>query len=318
MRTWIAGALIATLAGFTPVEADVKDEAAIKTIIESVGILADQGYFSALEKLYADEVEVDYTSLNGGEVERKSPQALMTQWAAVLPGFDLTRHDISNIAVKINGPRAEATADVIADHYVGDLFWQVKGDYRYALQQEDGIWRITSHTFHLRAESGTREVFGLASENAIADPVPYIKRQKTEVHVKAIQEFFVAYAENNTQEMGEFLAEDIVWRVPGRHPLSGEKRGKAEVVAFFQQLVNANFKADPIYFGAEGDYVVDVHRGWSNVDGADNVDTIWALLYRFEDGKIAEATNLSGDQDAANAFFWSAYKLKPIPHRLAE
>lgn len=59
-------------------------------------------------------------------------------------------------------------------------------------------------------------------------------------------------------------------------------------------------------------------EGWSNADGANNVDTIWALLYRFEDGKIAEATNLSGDQDAANAFFWSAYKLKPIPHRLAE
>ena len=65
-------------------------------------------------------------------------------------------------------------------------------------------------------------------------------------------------------------------------------------------------------------YVVDVHRGWSNVDGADNVDTIWALFYRFEDGKIAEAINFSGDQDAANAFFWSAYKLKPIPQRLAE
>lgn len=318
MKNWITGALIATLAGFTPVEADMKDEAAIKTIIESVGILADLGHFSALEKLYADEVEVDYTSLSGGEVERKSPQDLMAQWAAILPGFDLIRHDISNIAVKINGPRAEATADVTADHYVGELFWRAKGDYRYILQKEEGIWRIINHTFNLQAESGTRDVFGPASENAANNPVPYIKRRKSEEYVKTIQEFFAAYATGNTEKMGKFLAENIIWRIPGRHPLSGDKRGKAEVVAFFQQLVNANFQADPIYFGAKGDYVVDVHRGWSNVEGADNVDTIWALLYRFEDGKIAEATNLSGDQDAANAFFWSAYKLKPIPHRLAE
>jgi hypothetical protein len=147
---------------------------------------------------------------------------------------------------------------------------------------------------------------------------PSIAETTEEKNIKAIQGFFGAYANNDTQKMGEFLAEDVVWRIPGRHPLSGAKHGKAEVIAFFQQLVKSNFKADPIYFGANGDFVVDVHRGWSNVEGAANVDTMWALLYRFKNGKIAEATNLSADQDAANSFFWSVYKLKPIPERLAE
>lgn len=318
MRLWIASVLIVTLFGFTSVEADVKDEHAIKTIVESVGVLADLGLFSALEKRYADDVTVDYTSLTGGEVEQKSARELMTQWASILPGFDLTRHALSNIVVTVDGDRAEATADVVADHYVGDLFWQVTGDYHYVLQKTDGDWRIVSHTFYLRGEQGTRDVFGPAGENAARNPVPYLKQQKTEAHIQAIQGFFAAYAEHDTQQMGAFLTEDIVWRIPGRHPLSGDKQGKAEVVAFFQQLVRANFKAEPIYFGADGDYVVDVHRGWSHVNDAENVDTLWALLYRFEDGKIAEATNLSGDQDAANAFFWSAYQLKPIPHRLVE
>ena len=110
-----------------PAASDPQDEAAIKTTIESIGILADQGNFEEIEKLYADEVELDYTSLTGGEVERISPQALMTQWASVLPGFDRTRHAISDIAVTLDGTGAEATANVIADHYVGDLFWQVRG-----------------------------------------------------------------------------------------------------------------------------------------------------------------------------------------------
>ena len=34
--------------------------------------------------------------------------------------------------------------------------------------------------------------------------------------------------------------------------------------------------------------------------------------------KIVEATNLSADQDAANAFFWAQYKLAPVPERLAK
>ncbi|MEM6657839.1 MAG: hypothetical protein AAF625_07100 [Pseudomonadota bacterium] len=64
--------------------------------------------------------------------------------------------------------------------------------------------------------------------------------------------------------------------------------------------------------------MVDIHRGWSNVEGAVNVDTIWALVYRIENGKIVEATNLSADQDTANAFFWSQYQLAPLPERLAK
>ncbi len=32
----------------------------------------------------------------------------------------------------------------------------------------------------------------------------------------------------------------------------------------------------------------------------------------------AEKASNTADQDAANSFFWSVYKLKPIPERLAE
>ncbi len=142
--------------------------------------------------------------------------------------------------------------------------------------------------------------------------------QSPEENIAVVQGFFEAYADGDLEAMGSLMAEDVVWRIPGRHPLSGEKQGRGEVIAFFDQLGKANFKADPIYFGANETFVVDIHRGWSNVKGGPNVDTTWALIYRIEDGRIAEATNLSADQDTANAFFWATYRLKPIPDRLAD
>ncbi len=63
---------------------------------------------------------------------------------------------------------------------------------------------------------------------------------------------------------------------------------------------------------ADENWVVDMHRGWSNREGEPNVDTVWVLAFRIEDGKIREARNFSFDQAAADAFFWQAYPLKPL------
>ena len=139
-----------------------------------------------------------------------------------------------------------------------------------------------------------------------------------EDNIKVVQDFFAAYGANDLDGIAAVMHEDVSWHIPGRHPLSGTKNGRDEVLAFFAELAVAGFKAEPIYFGADETYVVDIHRGWSNVEGKPNVDTIWALLYRIENGKIVEATNLSADQDAANSFFWSQYQLAPVPQRLAK
>ena len=176
----VLGGIVAAIAAFNSLNAsaDVRDEAAIKTIVESVGTLADTGNFESLEALYAPEVKVDYTSLSGGEAELKSPQALMTEWACVLPGFDRTRHEVSNIRVSSDGKAAIARADVAAYHWVGDLFWQVKGGYVYELAKDGNRWLINAHQFNLKEENGTRDVFGPAIENATANPANYIKQRQ--------------------------------------------------------------------------------------------------------------------------------------------
>ena len=61
-----------------------------------------------------------------------------------------------------------------------------------------------------------------------------------------IQAFFAAYAQKNVTAIREVMAEDIVWQIPGHHPLAGQKRGIEEVLAFFDQLGKADFKAQPL------------------------------------------------------------------------
>lgn len=134
--------------------------------------------------------------------------------------------------------------------------------------------------------------------------------------IKVVQDFFTAYGTGDLDGIAAVMDEDVRWHIPGRHPLSGTKEGRDEVLAFFALLGIAGFKAEPIYFGADEHHVVDIHRGWSTTEGKPNVDTTWALVYRIENGRIVEATNLSADQDAANTFSWSQYQLAPVPDRL--
>ncbi|ABW30783.1 nuclear transport factor 2 family protein [Acaryochloris marina] len=219
-----------------------QDNAQIVTIVESVATLADRGEFSALEHLYDDEVTVDYTSLTGGEVELKSPQALMTQWASVLPGFDVTRHDISNVEVTVDGQKAVATADVIADHYMGNQHWQVQGDYRYELQKEGDIWRITSHRFNFHQESGDRTLFGPASKRAAATPILYLQRQETK---QTVLNFLTALEEKDMEKFASVWSMDAVQEMPYA-PGNFPKRvvGKQNLIQHYAQWPEISGKTD--------------------------------------------------------------------------
>ena len=135
-------------------------------------------------------------------------------------------------------------------------------------------------------------------------------------HLQAIENFFAAYAAKDVARVREILAPDVTWFIPGHHPLAGTKRGVEEVLAFFDQIAKAGFQAQPLATAVVGDYVIDHHRGWSEV--GPGLDILWALAFRFQNGRIQDVVNMSSDQHKADLFFWSVYHLKPIPERLAD
>jgi uncharacterized protein len=131
----------------------------------------------------------------------------------------------------------------------------------------------------------------------------------------------------------EIFAPDLVWNLPGRHPLAGTKHGAEEVLAFFAELRRANIQVtlDPQNDPATGidsfgeDTVVEVHRGRGtstvrDADGNEAQVTLNALNcthYRVRDGRIAQVQVYMSDQHAADTFFNAVYQLAPIPDRLA-
>jgi ketosteroid isomerase-like protein len=137
------------------------------------------------------------------------------------------------------------------------------------------------------------------------NPVPTGLENNT--NIQLVQNFYEAYGDNDLEGIRQVLAEDVQWHIPGRHPLSGTKNGINEVLSFFNELANAGFKAEVMILAANDDYVIDAHRGWSNISSDINVDLNWVLLYQIENGKIKRVINFAGDQHIADEFFTRTY-----------
>lgn len=135
--------------------------------------------------------------------------------------------------------------------------------------------------------------------------------------VRLVQRFYECYATHDLETLKrEILAPDVVWHIPGRHPLAGPKHGADEIVAFFTELAKADMKAEVVYLSGNDTQVVDVHRGWGKTESA-SMDMLWVLYYRIENGRIVEVVNFAADQAQADTFFWASYPLTTLPARLA-
>ncbi|MCQ8186619.1 nuclear transport factor 2 family protein [Parvularcula maris] len=267
------------------------DVAAIETIVESVGTLADRGNFMDLEALYAPEVRVDYSSLSGQTAELKSPRGLMTEWAATLPGFDRTRHELSAVEAKVRGKQGSATADVVASHWLGEQFWQVEGRYAYEFENDDGNWLITSMTFVLEEETGSREIFGPAMEAAAANPPAIIVRQQTR---DAVRTFLSGLEEKDMEKVNGVWAEDAVQHMPFSPEgfpkrVSGREGLMAHYAGWPENARNADFTSHLVFYDTLDPEVVFAE--WRG--NADIVPTgrtyrqTYGGLFHVEDGKIA-------------------------------
>jgi len=156
MKATLLGAALLTIVGIETSAASPAEEARIASVISAVAVYADNRDFRPLERFFAPETTMDYTSLWGGEPQRFAPSALMDAWAGLLPGFDATRHELSDIQVEIGDDVATAQARVRATHWLGDHTWVVAGSYDYVLIRTDTGWQVSRMTLHLSDESGDR------------------------------------------------------------------------------------------------------------------------------------------------------------------
>lgn len=138
-----------------------------------------------------------------------------------------------------------------------------------------------------------------------------------EQNVELVQKMYEYFGQGDMGMLRDkVLSSDIVWKLPGRHPLAGSKQGINEVLAFLDQLVKSGLQVEILKMHSiEGNRVVDHHRVYGEKAGV-SIDVLTATVYKIKDGKIFEVSDYVNDQHAIDRFFNIAYTLKPIPERL--
>jgi len=115
----------------------------------------------------------------------------------------------------------------------------------------------------------------------------------------------------------EVLAEDVVWHLPGHHPLAGVKHGVDEVLAFFGALRKLGAQVTPLGMGElSNGAVAEIYTASGDFEGT-KLEAFNCNYYTIVDGKITEVHVLMGDQHNYDNFIWAGVKLKPLPDRLA-
>ena len=144
-------------------------------IADRVGALAvhvDTRHWDQILDLFTPQVDVDYTSLFGGEPQSLTRELLVDGWRRLLPGFTRTTHVIGHPTIAVNGPSAHASASVVAWHFIedpalnGNDLWLVGGCYEMTFEKAEGQWRIAKLTLARAWAEGNLDLPRLAGERA--------------------------------------------------------------------------------------------------------------------------------------------------------
>jgi ketosteroid isomerase-like protein len=114
-----------------------------------------------------------------------------------------------------------------------------------------------------------------------------------------VREYLRAFNEGNLDRVGELLADDVIVHFPGRNPISGEKRGKDEVMSFFKTMMER---------AGVGSLPPDIHDVLASDDRAvalmtrlvAGINAPVAVVYEIRNGRIVEVWPHERDQYAVD------------------
>jgi SnoaL-like domain len=122
---------------------------------------------------FTERIDVDYTSLWGGDAGPMSVDELVSGWTELATGYDATQHITGPIVTTYeDDERVDCATTFRAYHHVieesGPSTWMVAGRYDIRLSQDAGRWRIQAITLHLAYEEGDRRLVDVARKRSAA------------------------------------------------------------------------------------------------------------------------------------------------------
>ena len=131
-------------------------------LVSRLGLLVDARDWPRVQELFTDQVDVDYSSLNGGVGQVVGAADLIAGWRENLGRLRATHHLIANHVVAITGDRATVAANVTATHVSADAtgspLWTVGGRYDVVARRTGGEWRIAGLTLTVRWVWGNQAI----------------------------------------------------------------------------------------------------------------------------------------------------------------
>lgn len=126
--------------------------------------------FTLYRSVFADEIELDYSSYRPENIGRWRADEWVARAARLFPGFHATMHAISNATAGVDGDTAELTANVQAHHVVvvdgATRSYVIAGSYRDRLARSNNGWLITHKSLEVWWTDGDPSVMTIAAERA--------------------------------------------------------------------------------------------------------------------------------------------------------
>ena len=119
-----------------------------------------------------------------------------------------------------------------------------------------------------------------------------------------VRRLFAAFG-HDPMAVSAALARDVVWRVPGHTVMSGEYRGRREVVEFLRRTgleTGGTYRSRLHTVFADDDWAVALYRATGSRNGID-LDVDQALVMRIADGLVRGVTAVP--LDSAFEHFWA-------------
>lgn len=151
----------------------LSDQHDIINTVQQIFIQTDERNWDRVAACFADPLQLDYTSMNGGEPARMSPQQVIESWQGVLPGFEATQHSISNFRVNVVGDNATINCYGTAVHYLpnesgSEDTWTVVGTYDFHAVRSDDTWKVDDMRFNFKFMEGNEQLPQLARQQVAA------------------------------------------------------------------------------------------------------------------------------------------------------
>ena len=253
--------------------------------------VVSRGELTVVDEICASDYRLLATLSGPESIDREALKELVASWRSSFPDGKIIVEDIV------------AEGDLVAARMLerGTQSGDFKGISPTGKPVEYG-----SMTFLRVVDGRITDHWGLLDMPSVLEQVgSHALLEDEHPNIDLVRQALAAFSRSDMEEIKKYITEDIVWHVPGRGRLAGEKNGLEEVVAFFGEagvLGTTKFSIDARTMMA-GDDFVSMFVHYHHVRGEEVFDQDGIELFRLADGKIKEVWAFIRDSRAFDEFF---------------